>query len=145
MNKQDTKKVVIVTGHRLELSGMGYKYYYQLKKIAPIYCYTTEEDNNLILKSLEDYTLGDYILSKPYNTYDEIEGDSLLGFGGTAIDKPDFREDKDLIKVLEDLGENSYPDWSSLKIVEIPNDVDYYIHEYDDGSESIHEKHRFWL
>lgn len=31
-----------------------------------------------------------------------------------------------------------------LRIVEIPEDVEWYVFEADDGTESIHEKHRVW-
>ena len=32
----------------------------------------------------------------------------------------------------------------SLKVVEIPDGVDWYIYSDDDGSEAVHEKHRIW-
>ncbi|MDD3958553.1 MAG: hypothetical protein PHO96_06660 [Candidatus Izemoplasmatales bacterium] len=53
------------------------------------------------------------------------------------------RNDKDLVDIVEILGEESNAFTSSLKVVEIPDDVDFVIEEYD-GLESIHEKHRSW-
>lgn len=53
------------------------------------------------------------------------------------------RSDPILIQVVEQLGEKANGKYSSLKIVEIPDGVEYEIDEYD-GSESIHEKHRSW-
>ena len=44
---------------------------------------------------------------------------------------------------FETLGEKANTRFSDLKIVEIPDGVDYEIDEYD-GIESIHEKHRSW-
>lgn len=55
----------------------------------------------------------------------------------------DKRDDIDLIKVIEELGEKSFGRFSKLKIVDIPDDVDWYIEEYD-GNEWIAEKHRTW-
>lgn len=50
-----------------------------------------------------------------------------------------------LIQVIEQLGtEKASGDCAKLKIVEIPDDVDFEIDEYD-GIESIHEKHRSWF
>lgn len=53
------------------------------------------------------------------------------------------RTDKDLIKVVEKLKEKANTICSSLKIIEIPDDVDYEIEEYD-GNEWVSEKHRTW-
>lgn len=53
------------------------------------------------------------------------------------------RTDPNLIKVVENLGEEANGPSSRLKVVEIPDDVDWYIEDYD-GVETIHEKHRIW-
>lgn len=53
------------------------------------------------------------------------------------------RDDPYLIKVVEELGEESFGLCAELKIVEIPDDVDWEISEYD-GMEHISEKHRTW-
>lgn len=53
------------------------------------------------------------------------------------------RTDLDLIKVVEELGDEANGRFSKLEIAEIPDDVNYDIEEYD-GMESIHEKHRSW-
>lgn len=53
------------------------------------------------------------------------------------------RTDKDLIKVVEKLKEKANTICSSLKIIKIPDDVDYEIEEYD-GNEWVSEKHRTW-
>lgn len=31
-----------------------------------------------------------------------------------------------------------------LRVVDVPDDVEWYLHTADDGSESVHEKHRVW-
>jgi hypothetical protein len=53
------------------------------------------------------------------------------------------RDDPILIQVVETLGEDADGRYSELKVVEIPDDVDWYIHDYD-GMETIRESHRSW-
>lgn len=53
------------------------------------------------------------------------------------------RHDPLLVKVVEELGDAADGSCAELKVVEIPDGVDYEIDEYD-GLESIHEKHRTW-
>lgn len=54
------------------------------------------------------------------------------------------RNDARLIDVVETLKEEAGREYDSLKIVEIPDNIEFYIHENDMGIESIHEKHRIW-
>jgi hypothetical protein len=53
------------------------------------------------------------------------------------------RDDEALVYVVEEMGESANGDHADLKVVEIPDGVDWEIQEYD-GSETIHEKHRSW-
>ena len=53
------------------------------------------------------------------------------------------RDDLVLIQVVEELGEEAEDRYADLKIVEIPEDVDWYIEEYD-GLEHVAERHRTW-
>ena len=54
------------------------------------------------------------------------------------------RSNTQLIETVEELGcKESSGAHAELKIVEIPDDVEYTIDEYD-GIESIHEAHRSW-
>lgn len=48
------------------------------------------------------------------------------------------RTDPDLVRVVEELGEAANTRFSKLEVVEIPDDVEYRIDEYD-GSETIAE------
>jgi hypothetical protein len=54
------------------------------------------------------------------------------------------RDDEQLIKVVEDLGKKSFGRFTSLKIIDIPDDVEWEIIELDQG-EYIAEKHRRWF
>ena len=55
------------------------------------------------------------------------------------------RDDEDLVAVVEELGANSWGEFTTLKVVEIPNNVEWeIIEEYGDGEEYITEKRRTW-
>ena len=53
------------------------------------------------------------------------------------------RADIDIIAVIEDLGQDADGRFAKLKIVTIPDDVEYTIEDYD-GLEHIAEQHRTW-
>lgn len=55
----------------------------------------------------------------------------------------DLRTDPDLIEVIERLGNEANGRHAELKVVEIPDDVEWKIEEYD-GQEWIAEEHRTW-
>lgn len=48
-----------------------------------------------------------------------------------------------LVALVEEMGERANSCYSQLVVVEIPDDVDWYIEEYD-GMEWIAEVHRTW-
>jgi hypothetical protein len=54
-----------------------------------------------------------------------------------------FRADPLLVQVVEEMGENANDRFAQLKVVEIPDDVEWIIEEYD-GLEHIAEAHRIW-
>jgi hypothetical protein len=54
------------------------------------------------------------------------------------------RNDEELVRVVSELGEKANGFCASLKIVDIPVDVQWTIEEYD-GNEWVAEKHRTWL
>jgi len=54
------------------------------------------------------------------------------------------RNDKNLVEIVELLGERSWGENSVLKIVEIPDNILWYIVDDESGIESIHENHRIW-
>jgi hypothetical protein len=58
--------------------------------------------------------------------------------------RPENRSNPKLIQVIEELGEAKSSGFvAELKIIEIPDDIDYCIEEYD-GLEHVAEKHRTW-
>jgi hypothetical protein len=53
------------------------------------------------------------------------------------------RNDKDLVRVVEELGIAAGDNYAELKVIEIPDDVVWELNEYD-GREWIAETHRRW-
>jgi hypothetical protein len=61
-----------------------------------------------------------------------------------CLDNRDIpRHETDLLRVVEELGEAANGECAKLQVVEIPDDVEYQIEEYD-GNEHIAEAHRTW-
>lgn len=56
---------------------------------------------------------------------------------------PDDRANPILIQVVEELGKAANGACAELKVIEIPDGMDYEIEEYD-GNEHVAEKHRTW-
>jgi len=102
--------------------------------------------------SLSRHALTEYAARKGHTLY----FNKLSEYSEIAYTSPDFseisyfsnydveRDDPDLIAVIEQYGEEICSGGHArLKIVEIPDDVEFVIEEYD-GSEHIAEKHRTW-
>jgi hypothetical protein len=53
------------------------------------------------------------------------------------------RDDPDLVAVVEELGNQANGRHAELKVVDIPDDVNWCIEEYD-GREWVAERHRTW-
>lgn len=53
------------------------------------------------------------------------------------------RNDPDLIKVIEELGDEANGTFAELKIIEVPDNTKYTIEEYD-GIEWVSEEHSTW-
>ena len=54
-----------------------------------------------------------------------------------------YREDPILVEVVEELGERANGSYAKLEVVEIPDDMDYVIDNYD-GIETLHQKVQEW-
>ena len=63
--------------------------------------------------------------------------------GGDFYDREIPRDDKDLVAIVESLGSLANGSYSNLRVVDIPDDVEWEIEEYD-GNEWVAEKHRTW-
>ena len=102
--------------------------------------------------SLSDEAILEYGKRKGLNLVkDENTSWNISIFYKDSADKENYFEDReiprndpDLVTVVEVLGESANGFAASLKIVEIPEDVDWYVEE-NDGREWVAEKHRTWL
>jgi len=87
-------------------------------------------------------------MSERGNKQAEAELEEYTGryCGGGVSKKFDYRykrDDSDLIEAVKQLRKKANGDHASLKIVEIPDGIDWEIDEYD-GMEWVAEKHRKW-
>jgi len=91
------------------------------------------------MKVVINKCFGDFGLSeKAFNRYNELSPTK-------AVYEFDIkRDDPFLIQAIEEIGIIvSGGKHSELKIVDIPNDVAWYVDDYD-GMETIRESHRTW-
>ena len=80
---------------------------------------------------------GGFGLSKEAYKELGLEGD---GYGD------EFKHDRSnpkLVEIVEKLGSRANGDVALLKVVKIPDGIEWYIRDYD-GRESIYEAHRTW-
>ena len=89
------------------------------------------------LKLFVKYELITHYYTKEPTGDDKIDGE----FYFDSNDIP--RDDPILVQVVKELREKSWTLVSQLKVVEIPNDVEWEIEEYD-GLEHVSEVHRTW-
>lgn len=91
------------------------------------------------MKIVVNRCFGGFCLSKKAYEFLGLEWD---GYGFKYNDDKS-RTDEKLIECIETLGDKANGQYSQLEVVEIPDDVDWEIDDYD-GIETIHEKHRSW-
>lgn len=111
---------------------------YKVVKLIP-----NDKEVNICLQKLK---IKKVLLNKDYGgfqIYDEVQKE-YFSRTGIEISKycNDKREDEVLIDIVERLGEKANV-YSELVIVEIPEDLDYIIDDYD-GIETLHEKVKEW-
>jgi hypothetical protein len=82
---------------------------------------------------------------KPHRDRTDAEKDAHnAAYRAHHIDsRPDDRSDPLLVQVVEELGETASGRCARLKVVEIPDGVEWQIEEYD-GNEHVTEKHCTW-
>ena len=97
-----------------------------------------------------------YWLVKPEDRIESKEGEAFYAMSiedrraynkahseQTVYPREIERNDPVLVQVVEELGDKANGNYAELKVVEIPDDVEYFIEEYD-GLEHIAEVHRTW-
>ena len=72
-----------------------------------------------------------------------LQGDSLYFLKDR---NPELRTLPYLVELLEEKGSDALTGryCSSLKLVEFPDNGEWYLYTHDDGTEAIHERHRVW-
>lgn len=99
------------------------------------------------IEQLED-ELSFYVftVSNPNDYITEDSVDEWTDIFRSILFEPENLERHDplLVQVVEELGEKANGKYSRLKIVEIPDGVDYVITSTDGSWEIIREKHRIW-
>lgn len=132
------------------LSPKGFKKYLE-KKGKNAYFYTGESPGyfdklkRAALDELKNQSFSFYhVITKDFGHYISREEFN------EKVSEEDFlssreieRDDPDLIEVVKELGDEANSVHSKLKIVEIPDDVEWTIEEYD-GVEWVAEKHKTW-
>lgn len=73
-----------------------------------------------------------------------IDSQECAVFGHQIWDVDLPRTDSDLVQCVELLGDRSWGRNAELKVVEVPDEVEWHIQEHD-GREWIAEDHRVWM
>jgi hypothetical protein len=96
--------------------------------------WTVPPEQRMVEKSGEDF----YAMS----TNDRMAHNKLRS--EQTVDRYDIeRNDPALVQTVQELGEKADGDYAKLTIVEIPDDIEWTVEEYD-GMEHISEVHRRW-
>jgi len=118
---------------------------YAKKKGITIYAFVDKGDKNSNL-NLEKF--------KPYNPHSNrkvfLIHYSKKPLSGDTCDEEGYFSDRDierddpvLIEIIKEMGEKASGKLAKLKIVEIPDDIEWEVEEHD-GNEWVSEKHRTW-
>lgn len=107
-------------------------------------------------KGIGSWKFWTYWLVKPEDRIESKEGEAFYAMSmedrraynakhseQTVYPRDIERHDPVLVQVVEEMGDKANGDHAELKVVEIPDDVNYIIEEYD-GLEHIAEQHRTW-
>lgn len=134
------KIVVNDGGYGFGLSPLAFKKLAELQgREIYFYVYKYNLDNYFKVNNVEDIENDMFFYPVTKDLGDIASEDDIFNY----MFKEPERNDPLLVKVVEILGEKANGEYAELKIVEIPDDVDWIIEEYD-GAEWVSEKHRIW-
>lgn len=97
---------------------------------------------------LSDFAIQEYARRKGIKLYSVSHGFFVAWYYDGEDERPFFeteipREDPDLVDIVEKYGEKANGKYSNLVVVEIPDDIEWFVEDYD-GREWICEEHRRW-
>ena len=84
-----------------------------------------------------------YVVKTDFGPVANVQDLAAAGGAEWLHDSSIERDDPTLVQVVEELGEAANGAFADLQIVEIPEDVDWEIDDYD-GKERVAERHRSW-
>jgi len=94
-----------------------------------------------IVKVVINNCYGGFSLSDAgIDRYLELKG---VEFTDHFYDREILRNDAALVQLVHEMGGMANGACADLKIVEVPDEVDWYVEEYD-GNEWVAERHRTW-
>ncbi len=116
---------------------------YTKKKGLNLFCYECDikDYRNHIYKYAKDDNLFNHYFTKDFGDNVQISNEDYEKYS-LYLDTR-YREDPILIEVIEELGEEANNKYSQLKIVEIPDNLNYTIDDYD-GIETLHQEVQEW-
>lgn len=127
--------------------GLSDKAIEMVMKRKGLNCYRYKQTKYRFESGVNEYTKCDAFNNDDIFTYyltedlgekiDKLSNETFWYYGNLE------RDDTDLIAVVEELGNEANGRFANLKVIEIPDDVNWEIDDYD-GVETIHEVHRSW-
>lgn len=125
--------------------GLSYKAmmrYAEIKKIK-LYAFVNKlsETERYSFDGLREYDGKSHAFCIHYSTAPLKNG--KVENGSYFFDSNIKRNDPTLIQVVKELGKEANGDCAELKIIKIPDNIEYQIEEYD-GQEWVAEKHNTW-
>ena len=106
----------------------------QYPSLGIIHYYTVPPEARVVRKEFADF----YAMSM-----DDRQAYNAACKNQSLYDRDIPRDDAALVQVVEELGDAANGRHASLEVVEIPDDVQWQIEEYD-GREWVAESHRTW-
>lgn len=119
-----------------DVSDKAYELYAEKKGIS-LYRYWDDYKSKTMYKGSGLIT---YYFTKDFG--DSIETDKIDWTTNLYLNDG-HRDDLTLVEVVEELGDKASGSYGNLVVVEIPDDMNYVIDEYD-GIETLHENVRTW-
>ena len=113
------------------------------KRIFEIGCEHTKKITDIEYFGDPEKTEGEKIKSCKFTETPRKDGMVIVDEHECTDEDPKRRSCPVLIKVIEEMKKEANGNCARLEIIEIPDEVDFIIQEYD-GLEWIAEKHRIW-